>query len=216
MAAKGNRKDDLAALLREEAEAVEANPDAPITQSTNVTRGKSRSKTLQVRLNPDEFQELESLADSRGLPTSTVAREAILRLVRPDMYRSAVASRLVDEFAHYIDSFDQVRDNYHRGVADPGTSEAATKQKASEPDLRFSGLSARRVEMLSAIEALDPSVWNSLGPIEGQTNRAADHAFQVPAYSSPTDTRRRGAWVAAVQHCPAGGSGRSREERKSV
>ena len=52
------------------------------------TAGDGRSKTLQVLLlNPEEHEEheeLQRLAASRGLSTSTVAREAILRLVRPD------------------------------------------------------------------------------------------------------------------------------------
>jgi uncharacterized membrane protein (DUF4010 family) len=46
-----------------------------------VRRGERQSeltKTLQVLLSPDEHEELERLAVSRGLSTSTVAREAIL------------------------------------------------------------------------------------------------------------------------------------------
>jgi hypothetical protein len=65
--------------LAEEAETVEANPEAPMTDVTTVTRGHGRSRTLQIRLNPEELEELERVAASRGLPTSTVAREAILR-----------------------------------------------------------------------------------------------------------------------------------------
>ena len=58
------------------------------------------TKTLQVLLTPDEHEELERLADSRGLSTSAVAREAILRLVRagrPAFCRgSSVGPRLAD------------------------------------------------------------------------------------------------------------------------
>lgn len=92
---------DLTALLDEEAEAIEADRDAPITNST-VSRGNGRSKTLQIRLNPEELDELERIAADRGLPTSTIAREAILRLIHPEVARSAAASRLVDEFARYV------------------------------------------------------------------------------------------------------------------
>jgi uncharacterized protein YbaP (TraB family) len=95
---------DLAAVLAEEAEAIDANRDAPITDETTVTRGHGRSKTLQVRLNPDELEELERVAASRGLPTSTVAREAILHLIRPATARSSAARRLVDEFARYLET----------------------------------------------------------------------------------------------------------------
>lgn len=104
MTAKKQSKEDVAALLEEEAAAIDADRDAPITDATTVTRGHGRSKTLQIRLNPEELEELERIAASRGLPTSTVAREAILRLIRPVEARAAAASRLVDEFARYVDS----------------------------------------------------------------------------------------------------------------
>lgn len=104
MTAKKQSNEDIAALLEEEAASIDADRDAPITDVTTVTRGHGRSKTLQIRLNPEELEELERIAASRGLPTSTVAREAILRLIRPVEARAAAASRLVDEFARYVDS----------------------------------------------------------------------------------------------------------------
>jgi hypothetical protein len=106
MSAKQRTKKDLVALLEEEAAAAEANPDAPITDATTVSRGHGRSKTLQIRLNPEELEELERVAASRGLPTSTVAREAIMRMIRPAQLRSADARRLVENFARYVDSLD--------------------------------------------------------------------------------------------------------------
>ncbi|WP_255604849.1 hypothetical protein [Mycolicibacterium xanthum] len=98
---------NLADLLAEEGDAVEADPNAPITTST-VTRGNGRSKTLQIRLNPEELEELERIAAARGLPTPTVAREAILRLTRPAEARSAVAAELVDGFSRYRDTVQTV------------------------------------------------------------------------------------------------------------
>ena len=44
-----------------------------------VTRGHSRSRTLQVRLNDEEMERLGEIAEARGLPTSTVARAMLLR-----------------------------------------------------------------------------------------------------------------------------------------
>ena len=102
MTAKKSASNDLATLLEEVGEAAEANADAPITNATTVTRGHGRSKTLQIRLNPEELEELERIADDRGLPTSTVAREAILRLIRPRQARSVAARRLADDFHHYL------------------------------------------------------------------------------------------------------------------
>ena len=53
-------------------------------------------------LTPEEHEELERLADSRGLSTSTVAREAILRLVRAEAApRSAEDRRLVQDWQVY-------------------------------------------------------------------------------------------------------------------
>jgi hypothetical protein len=82
---------DMAAPGDEEAVAI----DAP-------TAGDGRSKTLQVLLKDEEHEELERLAASRGLSTSTVAREAILRLVRADAApRSAEDRRLAQDWQIY-------------------------------------------------------------------------------------------------------------------
>ncbi|CCK64831.1 hypothetical protein [Mycobacterium canetti] len=106
MTAKKQMKQDIAALLAEEAEAIDADRDAPITDATTATRGHGRSKTLQIRLNPEELVELERVAAGRGLPTSTVAREAILRLIRPTEAREAARRRLVDVIDEYVEAFE--------------------------------------------------------------------------------------------------------------
>jgi hypothetical protein len=103
---KRQGEDDVAALIEDEVAAIEADPDVPLTHSSKISRGHNRSRTLQVRLNPDEFAELERLAAGRELPTSTLAREAIIRLIRPDIARKAAANRLVEEFARYVDTLD--------------------------------------------------------------------------------------------------------------
>jgi hypothetical protein len=60
------------------------------------------TKTLQVLLTPEEHEELERLAVSRGLSTSTVAREAIVRLVRAELApRSPEDRRLVQDWQIY-------------------------------------------------------------------------------------------------------------------
>jgi hypothetical protein len=60
------------------------------------------TKMLQVLLTPDEHEELERLAVSRGLSTSTVAREAILRLVRAEAAPgSAEDRRLIQDWQIY-------------------------------------------------------------------------------------------------------------------
>lgn len=65
-------------LLTSEAAASERNPDAPIKPGSRVTRGHSRANTLQVRLNDDELAALNSLAETRGIPISTLARHLLM------------------------------------------------------------------------------------------------------------------------------------------
>lgn len=94
-------KGDIAAIIENEVAAIEADRDAPFDGS-KISRGNGRSKVLQVRLNPEELAELERVADQRGLPTSTVAREAIIRLIKPDIARTTAANRLIEDFARYV------------------------------------------------------------------------------------------------------------------
>lgn len=77
-----SKKKDLDAFLEEEGNAIEADVDAPITDATKVTRGHPKTRTLQVRLSPEEYEGLEKIADERGLPVSTVAREQLQNLLR--------------------------------------------------------------------------------------------------------------------------------------
>ena len=66
------------------------------------TAGDARSTTLQVLLHVDELEELEGIAAHRGLSTSAVAREAILRLVRAEAApRSVEDRRLAQDWQIY-------------------------------------------------------------------------------------------------------------------
>jgi hypothetical protein len=74
--------EDRLADIADEAEAGEEDQTArPIPAHVKVTRGHPRSRVLQVRLNPDEYAAIERIAERRGLPASTVAREELLKLV---------------------------------------------------------------------------------------------------------------------------------------
>lgn len=66
-------------LIAAEAEASEQNPDATIRPGSTIVRGHKRTRTLQVRLNDDEFAALEAAAERIGIPTSTFARDLLLR-----------------------------------------------------------------------------------------------------------------------------------------
>jgi hypothetical protein len=57
----------------------------------------SRSKRIQIRLKPEEFEELQRLATRRDQTMSAVAREAVLVLIRPSQARQIAARRLVDD-----------------------------------------------------------------------------------------------------------------------
>ena len=54
-------------------------PDAAIRPGSKVTRGHNRVRTLQVRLNDNEFAALTTVAERLGVPASTLARDLLLR-----------------------------------------------------------------------------------------------------------------------------------------
>lgn len=101
-----SKKKDLDAFLEEEGNAIEADADAPITDATKVTRGHPKTRTLQVRLSPEEYEGLEKIADERGLPVSTVAREQLQKLLRATQ-RSPEASEVVSALEKFITNVDQ-------------------------------------------------------------------------------------------------------------
>jgi hypothetical protein len=75
-------------------------------QAAEAAAGRvARNRVLQVRLSDAELAELERAAESRGLPSSTVAREAILRLLNPEAARSAEATRLIEHFTQFVSEF---------------------------------------------------------------------------------------------------------------
>lgn len=82
-------------LIAAEAAAAEQNPDAPLKAGSTITRGHSRAKTLQIRLNDDELAALSSLAEARGIPVSTLARDLLLgQLAASDTSTKALIARI--------------------------------------------------------------------------------------------------------------------------
>ncbi|MFZ2964582.1 MAG: hypothetical protein WA006_07865 [Rhodoglobus sp.] len=76
---------DIAETLRAEAEAAEANPDAPLKPGTIITRHGQRSRVYSLRLSEVEIEALEAAAERAGIPASTLARTWIAeRLVAED------------------------------------------------------------------------------------------------------------------------------------
>jgi predicted transcriptional regulator len=69
--------------IAEEAAASDANPDAPTLQGAEVSRpNRSRSTVYSIRLNPDEVEAVQALADAAGLPASTLVRSWIIERMR--------------------------------------------------------------------------------------------------------------------------------------
>jgi len=82
-------------LIASEADAAERNPDAAIKPGSKVSRGHQRAKTLQVRLNVEEFDSLTRLAEQRGLPVSTLARDLLLsQLAGSDASAKALIAKI--------------------------------------------------------------------------------------------------------------------------
>lgn len=82
-------------LIAAEAEAAEGNPDADLQPGSKVTRGHQRAKTLQVRLKVEELDALTRLAERRGLPVSTLARDILMtHLAGSDESTGALIARI--------------------------------------------------------------------------------------------------------------------------
>lgn len=95
---------ELNDLLDQEAAAAEHNRDAEIPAEAKVTRGHGRSRTLQVRLNDDELETLEALAQERSLPVSTMVRSLILSALRTD---KGTPSERIARLHHELDLLSQ-------------------------------------------------------------------------------------------------------------
>jgi hypothetical protein len=90
---------DQEAAAAEDAELME-DDHAPLPEGTRVTRGHNRSKTLQIRLNGDEYGALELLAKNRDLPVSTVARALILNALALGDDAQAAFTRVEHDIAN--------------------------------------------------------------------------------------------------------------------
>jgi hypothetical protein len=76
------------------AEAAEADQESTVRRDVTVTRGHDRARTLQIRLNDDELGELVAMAEDRGLPVSTLARQLLLQSLEPGEDLKAALDRL--------------------------------------------------------------------------------------------------------------------------
>lgn len=85
---------DILATESAAVEQAETRGDAPIRSDVKVSRGHDRAKTLQIRLNESELAEIAALADTRGLPLSTVARQLLLQSLAPEEDLRAALDRL--------------------------------------------------------------------------------------------------------------------------
>ena len=73
------RRRTVESIAEEVENAPDEDDDQSLPEHVTVSRpGHARSKVLQVRLNPDEYEAVERIARRRGLPASTVARAWLL------------------------------------------------------------------------------------------------------------------------------------------
>ena len=91
-------------LVEQERETSEANPDAPLTSDSAVSRGHPRSRTLQVRLNPKEYERIIEEADRRQMPASTYARTVLLASVSSQAAEFSAAVERLREDADVLEA----------------------------------------------------------------------------------------------------------------
>ena len=99
-----SKLDDLLAAEAAAAEAFEEDQSTPYPDHVTISQpNRARSKVLQVRLNPGEFEAIERIAAGRGLPPSTVARERLLAMIREEQ------GEPVDPATQLVAMADQIR-----------------------------------------------------------------------------------------------------------
>lgn len=73
---------DLARRLREESE---ASKDDPYPEQVRLSRpNRDRSRVYSVRLSPEEYAQVQQVADARHLPASTLVRSWILERLQQE------------------------------------------------------------------------------------------------------------------------------------
>lgn len=75
---------ELSVLLQSEAEAAEANTDAPAAPGTVITRRNQASRVYSIRLSESEIASLEAAAEKAGIPAATLARTWISERLASD------------------------------------------------------------------------------------------------------------------------------------
>ncbi|MFT4087790.1 MAG: DUF6290 family protein [Gordonia sp. (in: high G+C Gram-positive bacteria)] len=93
-----------------EAAEIEDDPDRVVRADTKITRG-ARGRVLQVRLNDEEMAAIESLAEERGLPVSTLARDMLLRCMQDPAEVSSEERQLQANLTNLITTLTVVRDH---------------------------------------------------------------------------------------------------------
>lgn len=90
------RRHILDSIAEEAENAPDEDDGHPMPEHVTVSRpGHARSKVLQVRLNPDEYEAVEKIARRRGLPASTVARAWLLEKVAEESDEDASVEHLL-------------------------------------------------------------------------------------------------------------------------
>jgi hypothetical protein len=88
---------DIRQVLAQEGAAAEAQPDAPTTTATVVTRGPQKARVYSVRLTEGDVARLEAAAQQAGVTPSALARDCIVtRLNELDSGAVTLASVAAD------------------------------------------------------------------------------------------------------------------------
>lgn len=87
----------LEQLIEDETAASEATREAPISNSAT-RKGGAKSVIYSVRLTPEQFDEIQNLADTAGIPASALVRDWVVQGLTAERESSGIDA-IVDALA---------------------------------------------------------------------------------------------------------------------
>lgn len=103
---------DISRILQEESDAIESNPNAPITNSKVTRKNASPSDKMRIysiRLTGKDVEALEDKANQAGLPPSALARSWIVEKLAEDQEEINISNvvHVLENAVHTLSMLDK-------------------------------------------------------------------------------------------------------------